>query len=171
LRYLTDDRLHEGTVPGFSVAINLVLKEIGGAPNWRHGISDWQRIYRDARATIRRDDIRTPSERTPLGRLSGGNIQKVLLARELDGQASVAILSKPTQGLDLHNTARAHERILASARRGVAVVIISTDLDDELLRISDRIAVMSQGRLAGIVPNVAGAERAIGLLMTGAASA
>jgi simple sugar transport system ATP-binding protein len=170
-RYLTDDRLHEGSVGALSVAINLLLKEIGEPPYWRHGVADWDLIHREARATILRNDIRAPSERTPLGRLSGGNIQKVLLARELDRAAKVAILSKPTHGLDLQNCALAHARMRADARRGVAIVVISTDLDDELLQLSDRIGVMFQGRLSGIVPNASGVERTVGRLMTGAASA
>ncbi len=116
---------------------------------------------------IRAHDIRTPSERTPVGKLSGGNIQKVLLARELGADARVAILNKPTYGLDLHNQRLALERIDAAAARGVALIVISTDLD-ELLEISDRIGVMFQGRLAGIVDNAADAERKIGALMTGA---
>jgi simple sugar transport system ATP-binding protein len=168
IRYITDDRLNEGTIGGFSVAINLLLKDIGDPPFWRHGISDFELIQRHARELILSNDIRTPSERTPLGRLSGGNIQKVLLARELDREASVAILSKPTHGLDLHNCLLAQERILASAQRGMAIVVISTDLDDELLVISDRIAVMYQGRLTGLVENGPGAARAVARLMTGA---
>jgi simple sugar transport system ATP-binding protein len=105
-----------------------------------------------------------------VGKLSGGNIQKVLLARELGADARVAILNKPTYGLDLQNQRLALERIDAAAARGVALIVISTDLD-ELLQISDRIGVMYQGRLAGIIDNAADAERRIGSLMTGAESA
>jgi simple sugar transport system ATP-binding protein len=168
IRYVTDERMGEGIVGAFSVATNLVLKEIGAPPFFRGGICDWNRIHEHARAQIRRNDIRTPSEKTPVGRLSGGNIQKVLLARELDAEANVAIFNKPTYGLDLQNTRLAHDRILASAASGMAIVVISTDLD-ELLEISDRVGVMFQGRLAGIVENAADVERRIGLLMTGAA--
>jgi simple sugar transport system ATP-binding protein len=167
LRYVTDERLGEGTVGAFSVATNLVLKEIGVPPFWKRGWSDWGLIHTHARGEIKRNDIRTPSEKTPLGRLSGGNIQKVLLARELNAQASVAVFNKPTYGLDLQNTRLAHDRIVASAERGMAIVVISTDLD-ELLEVSDRIAVMFQGHLAGIVENGPDVERKIGLLMTGA---
>ena len=167
VRYVTDERLGEGTVGAFSVATNLVLKEIGVEPFWRSGFSDWNRIHEHARGLIRRNDIRTPSEKTPVGRLSGGNIQKVLLARELDAEASVAVFNKPTYGLDLQNTRLAHDRILASAEGGMAIVVVSTDLD-ELLEICDRIAVMFQGRLAGIVENAPDVERQVGLLMTGA---
>lgn len=167
VRYVTDERVGEGTIGAFSVATNLVLKEIGAEPFWRRGISDWNRIHDHAREQIRRNDIRTPSEKTPVARLSGGNIQKVLLARELNAEASVAIFNKPTYGLDLQNTRLAHDRILASAEGGMAIVLISTDLD-ELLELSDRIAVMFQGHLAGIVENGPDVERKVGLLMTGA---
>jgi general nucleoside transport system ATP-binding protein len=170
IRYVTDDRLGEGTVGTFSVATNLVLKEIGTPPYWRHGISDWALIHRTAREQIRRNDIRTPSELTPVGKLSGGNVQKVLLARELDAEANVAILNKPTYGLDLHNQRLALDRIVAAAARGIAVIVISTDLD-ELLEISDRIGVMFQGRLTGIVVNDDAAADQVRRLMTGAATA
>jgi ABC-type uncharacterized transport system ATPase subunit len=170
IRYVTDDRLGEGTVGTFSVATNLVLKEIGAPPYWRHGISDWTLIHRNAREQILRNDIRTPSELTPVGKLSGGNVQKVLLARELDAEASVAVLNKPTYGLDLHNQRLALDRIVAAAARGIAVIVISTDLD-ELLEISDRIGVMFQGRLRGIVGNDDAAADQIRRLMTGAAVA
>jgi simple sugar transport system ATP-binding protein len=169
VRYVTDDRLGEGTVGTFSVATNLVLKEIGRPPYWRRGISDWALIHQSAREQIQRNDIRTPSELTPVGKLSGGNVQKVLLARELDAEANVAILNKPTYGLDLHNQRLALDRIIAAAGRGVALMVISTDLD-ELLEISDRIGVMFQGRLAGIVDNDGGAPDKVRRLMAGAAA-
>lgn len=167
IRYVTDERLGEGTVGTFSVAVNLQLKEIGAPPHWRHGITDWNLIHRSARDRIREHDIRTPSERTSVGKLSGGNIQKVLLARELGADARVAILNKPTYGLDLQNQRLTLQRIDAAAGRGVALIVISTDLD-ELLEISDRIGVMFKGHLAGVVDNGADAERRVGSLMTGA---
>jgi simple sugar transport system ATP-binding protein len=170
VHYITDERLGEGTVGAFSVATNLVLKEIGAPPLWRRGISLWDRIHEHARTQIHQHDIRTPSERTPLGRLSGGNIQKVLLARELTAAAGVVVFNKPTYGLDLHNIRLARDRIVEGAARGLATMVISTELD-ELLEVSDRIAVMFQGRLRGIVPNAGSAERTIGLLMTGAEAA
>jgi ABC-type uncharacterized transport system ATPase subunit len=98
VRYVTDERVGEGTVGIFSVATNLVLKEIGTPPFFRRGISNWDHIHAHAKAEIKRNDIRTPSEKTPVAKLSGGNIQKVLLARELNAEASVAIFNKPTYG-------------------------------------------------------------------------
>jgi general nucleoside transport system ATP-binding protein len=168
LRYITDERLGEGTVGAFSVATNLVLKEIGAPPWWQNGISHWDRINEHARTQIKRHDIRTPSEKTPLGKLSGGNIQKVLLAREITAEAKVIVFSKPTYGLDLHNTRLARERIVECARRGLATIVISTELD-ELIEVAERIGVMFQGRLTGIVANEENAEQKIGMLMTGAA--
>jgi simple sugar transport system ATP-binding protein len=170
IRYVTDERVGEGMVGSFSVATNLVLKEIGAAPFFRHGFSDWDHIHEHARAEIKRNDIRTPSEKTQVAKLSGGNIQKVLLARELNAEASVVIFNKPTYGLDLQNTRLAHERILAGADQGLATIVVSTDLD-ELLEISDRIGVMFQGHLAGIVENGPDVERKVGALMTGAKAA
>jgi simple sugar transport system ATP-binding protein len=170
IRYVTDERVGEGIVGGFSVATNLVLKEIGNPPFFRRGFCDWDHIHAHARETIRRNDIRTPSEKTQVAKLSGGNIQKVLLARELNAEAGVVIFNKPTYGLDLQNTRLAHERILAGAEQGLATIVISTDLD-ELLEISDRIGVMFQGHLAGIVENGPDVERKVGALMTGAKAA
>jgi simple sugar transport system ATP-binding protein len=169
IAYITDERHGEGTIAAFSVATNLVAKEIGTPPLWRHGISRWDRIHLHAREQIQRHDIRTPSERTAIGTLSGGNIQKVLLARELTERAALVVFNKPTYGLDLQNTQLARERIVEGAARGVAMIVISNELD-ELAAVSDRIGVMFQGRLNGIVGNDENANRKIGLLMTGAAA-
>jgi len=167
VRYITDERLGEGTVGTHSVATNLVMKQIGAPPFWRMGITLWDAIFGYARDSISRHDIRTPSERTPIARLSGGNIQKTLLARELSEHARLVIFNKPTYGLDLHNTRLARKRILSSAQSGLATVLISTELD-ELMEICDRVGVMYQGALRGIVDIKVGAEERIGLLMTGA---
>jgi general nucleoside transport system ATP-binding protein len=169
IAYITDERHGEGTIGTFSVATNLVAKEVGEPPLWWRGISLWDRIHLHAREQIQQHDIRTPSERTPIAKLSGGNIQKVLLARELTARAALVVFNKPTYGLDLQNTQLARERIVEGAARGVAMIVISNELD-ELAAVSDRIAVMFQGRLNGIVPNDENADRRIGLLMTGAAA-
>ena len=169
LRYLTDDRLGEGTVPILSVALNMVVKRIGEAPFWRNGMIDHRAIDDNAKGLIRRHDIRTPSEHTPIGRLSGGNIQKVLLGRELHGRPLVMMFNKPTYGLDLQNIDAARRAIRAQADAGTAILLLSTDLD-ELLVLCDRIGVMLNGRLQGVVANDEAAARAVGQLMTGAAA-
>jgi simple sugar transport system ATP-binding protein len=169
LRYLTDDRLGEGTVAGLSVALNMVIKRIGEAPFWRGQLIDHGAIDGYAKDLIRRHDIRTPSEHTPIGRLSGGNIQKALLGRELHGHPLVMIFNKPTYGLDLQNIDAARRAIRTQADAGTAILLLSTDLD-ELLILCDRIGVMLNGRLQGVVDNDATAARTVGQLMTGAAA-
>ena len=169
INYLTDERLGEGTASTHSVATNLVLKSIGDEPHWIHGFTLWGSIHEHAVRQIKTHDIRTPSERTIIGQLSGGNIQKTLLAREITDDVTVAIFNKPTYGLDLQNIKLARERICEGAASGVATLIISTELD-ELMEMCHRIGVMYQGRLAGIVNNTPGVEKEIGMLMTGASA-
>ncbi|MEQ8966683.1 MAG: ABC transporter ATP-binding protein [Azospirillaceae bacterium] len=166
LRYVTDDRLGEGTVAPFPVELNLVIKQIGEPPFWSGGMARAGAIQDHAEDLVEDYDVRTPSTRTPIGRLSGGNIQKTLLARELHGRAKAVIYNKPTYGLDLNNIRSARARIRDAADAGVATVLISTDLD-ELMELSDRIAVMLRGRLTGIVDNGPDARRRIAELMTG----
>jgi simple sugar transport system ATP-binding protein len=170
LRYVTDDRLGEGIVRPLPVGLNLFLKRIGQLPFWRHGRI--QQAVVDQRATelIREFDVRTPSVSTRAGTLSGGNIQKVLLARELSFEPKVVVFHKPTYGLDVKTTATVRDLIRRLASGGGSALVISTDLD-ELLEICDRIAVLSRGRLVGIVPNGPGAAERVGQLMIGSAGA
>lgn len=164
LRYLTDDRLGEGTVGAFSVALNLVLKQVGEAPFWRRGLADEAAIRAHAEAMIARYDIRTPGAETPIAKLSGGNIQKALFGRELSGQPRVVIYNKPTYGLDLANIRLSRQRIRQAADAGVGSLLISNELD-ELLELCDRIGVMYRGRIVGFVENGPDAAQRIGQLM------
>jgi simple sugar transport system ATP-binding protein len=166
LRYVTDDRLGEGTVSRLSVALNLVLKRIGEAPFWRRGLIQKGAIDAQASQLVARFDVRTPSTETRLGTLSGGNVQKVLLARELSFEPRVVIYNKPTYGLDVRTTRAVRGRIREQAERGVTAFVISTDLE-ELVDLCDRIAVLSRGRLAGVVENGSGAAQRVGELMVG----
>jgi general nucleoside transport system ATP-binding protein len=167
LRYVTDDRLHEGIVGNLSVATNLVIKQIGKRPFWRWGVLDRRATRDHATALIERYDIRTPSAEQRAGTLSGGNIQKLLLARELDGSPQVVVFHKPTYGLDLKTVFRVREIVREFAANGGAVLLISTDLD-ELVDLAPRIAVMSQGRFVGEVDNTDGTgAAAVGELMAG----
>ncbi len=166
LRYATDDRLGEGVVGRYSVGLNLVLKRIGDAPYWRRGAIDRPAIHATATGLIGEFDIRTPSPETNIGKLSGGNIQKAILARELSFEPRVVVFNKPTHGLDVRTIASVRERIRAFAAQGVATIVISTDLD-ELIDLCDRVAVLFAGRIAGIVPNAPGAETLIGELIVG----
>lgn len=153
LRYVTDDRLHEGIVGNLPVSLNLLLKRVGQKPFWNRGRINRQEVLDESNRLISEFDIRTPNPETRAGTLSGGNIQKLLLARELSNNPKLVIFNKPTYGLDLKTVARVREIILEFANEGVAVLLISADLD-ELTELADRIAVISQGRLIGETPNV-----------------
>jgi ABC-type uncharacterized transport system ATPase subunit len=152
VRYVTDDRLHEGTVGTLSVALNLLLKRIGKRPFWRFGQINPSAVNAEATRLIDQYTIRTPSPSTRVGTLSGGNIQKVVLARELGEGARVVVVNKPTHGLDLKTVRLVHDLLREFAAGGGAVLLISTELD-ELIELSDRIAVISHGRIVGIVEN------------------
>jgi ABC-type uncharacterized transport system ATPase subunit len=167
LGYITDDRLGEATVPSLPLSLNLLLKRIGGQPFWK-GMRRISRASVDdaAKGLIEEFDIRAPDVRTNVGALSGGNIQKSMLARELSSHPRVVIYNKPTYGLDFKTTLAIRSRVRAlSADEGTAAVLISTDLD-ELVDLCDRIGVMVQGSLVGIVENDGdGVEERVGELM------
>jgi simple sugar transport system ATP-binding protein len=171
IRYATDDRLHEGTAGTLPIALNMVLKEIGVAPYWRYGFRNDAAIRAHATALFRKFEVRAPSIDTPTGKLSGGNIQKVLLARELWGGARMIIYNKPTHGLDLRNIHATRQRICDIADQGIPTLLISTDLE-EILALSDRIGVMVRGEMVGIVSNdEPDARLKVGALMAGVKAA
>lgn len=170
IRYVTDDRLHEGIVGSLSVAVNLVLKQIGERPFWRRGRMDRRAVDDRARRAIDEYGISAPSPATRAGTLSGGNIQKLLLARELADEPRAIVLDKPTYGLDLKTVDHVRASLRGFAAAGGAVLLISTDLD-ELTALCGRILVLSGGRLVGEVPNTGGraAERVGELMVAGPA--
>ena len=170
LRYMTDDRLGEGIVRNLGVSLNMFLKRIGEPPFWRWGRIDRRRINAEASGLVKAFDIRTPGLEARAGTLSGGNIQKLLLARELSFDPKVVVFHKPTYGLDLKTTEHVRAVIRDLVGKGAAVVVISTDLD-ELIELCGRIAVLSRGRLAGIVDNGPHAVDQVGSLMIGMSKA
>src|SRR5207237_1452515 len=151
-RYVTDDRLGEGIVASLPVGLNLFLKRVGERPFWRRGRIQRGAVDGRAAELVREFDVRTPGVGTRAGTLSGGNVQKVLLARELSFDPKVVVFNKPTYGLDVKTTATVRDLIRQLAESGGAALVISTDLD-ELLEICDRIAALSRGRLLGVVDN------------------
>ena len=167
LRYMTDDRLGEGIVRNLGVSLNIFLKRIGESPFWRWGRVDRRRINAEASSLVKAFDIRTAGLEARAGTLSGGNTQKLLLARELSFNPKVVVFHKPTYGLDLKTTEHVREVIRDLVRGGAAAVLISTDLD-ELIELCDRVAVLSRGRLEGIVDNGPDAVDRVGSLMIGA---
>lgn len=170
LHYLTDDRMGEGIVPSLPISLNLLLKRIGQRPFWKAGRLSQAAVDENAARLIAGFDIRAAGAGTLAGTLSGGNIQKMILARELAFGATVMVYNKPTTGLDLKTTAAIRARIRALAGEGVAALLVSNDLD-EVLELSDRIAVMYRGRLAGVVDNDGpGVRQRVGALMLGGAA-
>jgi simple sugar transport system ATP-binding protein len=136
------------------------------APLSRRGLIDPAAMAEWARALIRRYAIRIPSERIAVGTLSGGNLQKVVIARELAHEAPVLIAEQPTRGLDVGATETIHERLVAERDSGRAVLLVSAELS-EILALSDRVLVMFEGRILADLPQEEADEESVGLLMAG----
>ncbi|MGH3248793.1 MAG: ATP-binding cassette domain-containing protein, partial [Trebonia sp.] len=167
--YVPEDRTEDGLVGSFSVAENLILDRYD-RKQFASGINlKLPEIARNAEARITEFDIRTGSPATPAGTLSGGNQQKVILAREIGREYKVLIASQPTRGLDVGSIEFVHRRIVEQRDHGVAVIIVSSELD-EIYALADRIAVMYEGKITGFrEPDVPAAE--LGRLMAGGADA
>ncbi len=164
--YIPEDRNTEGIVPSFSVTENLVLKDVGGRPWSAGGFLRLSSISANASALRERFDIRCPSVETSAGALSGGNIQKVILARELARGPKALVAVYPTRGLDMGAEEFIHRQLLALRAQGAAILLISEELD-EILNLSDRIAVIYKGRILKVIPGREATKRSLGLLMAG----
>jgi simple sugar transport system ATP-binding protein len=166
LGYVPEDRQEDGLVPDFSVAENLVL-DVYDRPPFASGIAlDLDAIRVNAVSRVDEFDIRTTSVERPAGTLSGGNQQKVILARELSRDVRLLLASQPTRGLDVGSIEFVHRRIVEERDRGVAVLIVSSELD-EIYALADRIAVMYEGKIVAFRPPTVPVEE-LGLLMAGA---
>lgn len=164
--YIPEDRNTEGIVPSFSVKENLVLKDIG-AKRWNMGgFLRLKAITNNASGLREQFDIRCPSTDTAAGSLSGGNIQKVILARELARKPKVLISVYPTRGLDMGAEEFIHKQLLARRSEGVGILLISEELE-EIMNLSDRIAVIYKGKILKIIPGKDATKRSLGLLMAG----
>jgi simple sugar transport system ATP-binding protein len=164
--FIPADR-QRGLVSDFSVGENLVLKTFEARPYTRRGVLDHEAIATHARALVDHFDIRVRSVQQPARELSGGNLQKVVLAREVSLMPAVIIAMQPTRGLDVGAAEYILRQLLAQRDRGAAVLHISTELD-EVLAISDRVAVLFGGELMGIVRPETTSDEQLGLMMAGA---
>ena len=163
--FVPEDRQHDGIVGGFTVAENLVL-DLFRTDAFSRGLSlRLDQINANADARVAEFDIRTPSAQLPAATLSGGNQQKVVIAREMSRPLKVFIASQPTRGVDVGAQEFIHKRIVAERDRGTAVVLVSTELD-EVLGLADRILVMYRGKIIGELPGGASRDQ-VGLMMAG----
>ncbi len=166
--YIPEDRKKDGLVGQFTIAENLMLDGSFGKPFAKGVQIDFAKRDEIASKLIQEFDIRTPSAGTLAKQLSGGNQQKVVVARELSRDLRVLIASQPTRGVDVGSIEFIHEQIVAARDAGKTVVIISTELD-EVLALADRIAVMYRGRIVGIVDAKTTREK-LGKMMAGIAA-
>ena len=165
LGHIPEDRQRDGLVMALSVADNLVLNTPRRAPFARRGTRNLVAVQANAERLIADFDIRAESPREPVSSLSGGNQQKVIVARELSRPLQVLVASQPTRGLDVGSIEYVHRQMVEHRNQGHATLVVSSELD-EVLALGDRIAVMYAGRISGIVDPSASRET-IGLLMAG----
>jgi simple sugar transport system ATP-binding protein len=169
LAHVPEDRHKHGLVLTYSVADNLVLNTYDEPPFARGIFRNEPAIIGFATELVRRFDVRTPSVLVPVRNLSGGNQQKTILARELSRQIRLLIASQPTRGLDVGSIEFIHRQIVTQRDEGVAVLLVSAELD-EILSLSDTIGVIYKGKLVAVLPRERAAREELGLLMTGGAS-
>ncbi len=163
---IPEDRHHDGVVGAMTVAENVAIEEVRDPAYQRAGFVRSKAIRARAETAIRDYDVRCPGPDAPARLLSGGNIQKLILARVLDRNPRVILANQPTRGLDVGAQTEVHRRLLEARERGAGVLLISEDLD-ELMIVSDRIAVIHDGRLSEELPTETLDRGTLGLMMAG----
>jgi simple sugar transport system ATP-binding protein len=166
IAHIPEDRLHTGLAAGHSVEDNMALKNYRSSALSKFRVLRRKAIRGQAVDLVDRYDVKTPDTRTPVRLLSGGNVQKVLLAREFSSLPKVLIAASPTRGLDVGAIETVRSRLVEAADRGLGVLLISEDLD-EIMSLSDRVLVMYEGRIVADLPMDEVDRHRIGLLMGG----
>ncbi len=164
--HVPEDRQRDGLVLAFPIADNLILNTYYEPPFTKGVVLDQKLIYHHADELVKEFDIRTPSSATSAGSLSGGNQQKVIVAREFSRPIKLLVASQPTRGLDVGSVEYIHDRIIQKRDEGCAVLLVSSELD-EIMGLSDRIAVMYRGKIVDILPAEKATKEKVGLLMAG----
>ena len=164
--HIPEDREKHGFVGSYSVASNLVLERFDEAPYANGFIRDFGAVEANATELVERFDVRPRNIHNPMSALSGGNKQKVIVARELTQGAKLVIAAQPTRGVDVGSIEFIHRQLVEQRDAGVAVLVVSAELD-EVLSLSDRVAVIYEGRIQGILPVAEANRERIGLLMAG----
>ncbi|MGB5757767.1 MAG: ABC transporter ATP-binding protein [Acidimicrobiales bacterium] len=167
--HIPEDRNKHGMVGPYSIADNLVLNRYYQAPFSNRGIRNTSAIAEEAERLVEAFDIRTPGIDVPIDNLSGGNQQKVIVARELTGDVKAIFVAQPTRGLDVGSIEFIHKQIIALRDAGAAVLLVSAELD-EILSLSDRIGVLYRGRLVGTFDAAETTREQLGYLMATGAS-
>jgi len=166
LSYIPEERMRDGMINEFTVAENMILREHHKMPYSRYGFLNLRAISKHADELIKQFHVKTPSHETHARNLSGGNIQKMVLAREISRNPHAIIAAQPTRGLDIGATEYVRAQLLEQRKNGAAILLISEDLD-EILALSDRIAVIYEGQIMDIVPRANATPEKLGLLMAG----
>ena len=164
--HIPEDREKHGLVMGYSIADNMVLNQYYQSPYANGPVMDQGKIEEHGRLLVKEYDVRTPSILTLARNLSGGNKQKVIVAREFSRPVKLLIANQPTRGIDVGSIEFIHKQIVAQRDRGVAVLLVSAELD-EVLSLSDRVAVMFGGRIVKTLPVAEATRERVGLLMAG----
>jgi general nucleoside transport system ATP-binding protein len=164
--HVPEDRLGTGLAPGLSITRNAVMKTYRSPPVSRGPLLRLRRMAEIARSLITRYEVNAPGPETPVRNLSGGNLQKLVLGREFQGNPVVLIAAQPTRGLDVGAIETVHTYLREAAAEGVAVLVISEDLD-EILALADRVAVMYEGAVVAELDASAATPEEIGFLMAG----
>ncbi|MFZ2476838.1 MAG: ATP-binding cassette domain-containing protein, partial [Lactococcus raffinolactis] len=164
--HIPEDRHRDGLILAMSVAENISLQTYYQAPLSHHGFLNYKAINRHARELMIEFDVRGASEIVPASALSGGNQQKAVIAREIDRNPDLLIVSQPTRGLDVGAIEYIHKRLIQARDEGKAVLVVSYELD-EILNVSDRIAVIHDGQIQGIVRPKDTTKQELGVLMVG----
>jgi ABC-type uncharacterized transport system ATPase subunit len=167
IAYIPEDRLHDGFLPKANVAQNLILGYHRQAQYRHRGLMDWRAVYQMSRDLILRYNIKTRGPEEIGANLSGGNIQRVLIARAFSREVKLMIMHNPTRGLDIPSIDFVYSNLLERKGHGMATMILSENLD-ELLLLCDRIAVIYRGEIVGVLPRNRFEKYEIGRLMSGA---
>ncbi len=167
IAYISDDRHHDGLLLDYSLEENLLLKGDAHIKYYKNGILDKNNLSKDTSRKIEEYNIKTYSNKTPIRLLSGGNQQKLILAREISDETSVIVAFQPTRGLDVGSSDSVHQRIYEKQKEGASIVLISTDME-ELRKMSNRILVIYNGMIMGILDNDHNLDiTKVGLMMAG----
>jgi simple sugar transport system ATP-binding protein len=165
--HIPEDREKHGLVMAYSLADNMVLNNYYVKPYASGIIMHQDAINENGAKLVKEYDVRTPSAYTHAGKLSGGNKQKVIVAREFSRPTELLIAAQPTRGIDVGSIEFIHSQIIAQRDRGIAVLVVSAELD-EVLGLADRVAVMFDGRVVAVLPIEEATRERVGLLMAGA---